>query len=377
MKIVLAPDSFKGSLSAAQVCDAMAEGIRRVLPTAESIAVPMADGGEGTVQSLVDATGGTFLFAEVLNPLGIQGKARYGILGDGETAVIEIAEASGLYLISQDQRNPMMTTSYGIGQLILSALDQGCRHFIIGLGGSATNDGGAGMAQALGAGLLDGNGEDLAFGGGQLHRLATIDAKAMDPRLHACTFTIACDVDNVLCGPTGASAVFGPQKGATPLMVEALDKGLEHYAAILEHTVGKPVRSIPGAGAAGGLGAGMLAFLNGRLRPGFDIVREATGLETQLIGADLVLTGEGRCDIQTLHGKVPFGVAKAAQKRGIPVVMVVGAIGAGSEALYDHGVHSIFSLVNGPMSAEDAMKDAAALVKMTTENMIRTFMISR
>lgn len=377
MKIVLAPDSYKGSMTAKEACGAMEEGIRRVIPDAEIIHHPMADGGEGTVQSLADATGGTIYEITVNNPLGEPVQAKYGVLGDGQTAVIEMAEASGLYLIPADRRNPLLTTTFGTGELIRDALNRGCRRFILGLGGSATNDGGVGMAQALGIRLLDDRGQELPFGGGSLNRLDQIDITGLDPRVPDCSFTAACDVDNPLYGSNGASRVYGPQKGATPEMIGVLDDNLRHLATIVEKCLGKSIVNMPGAGAAGGLGAGIVAFLNGVIREGVDIVIEATGLEAKLIGADLVLSGEGQCDSQTVLGKTPFGVAELARKTNIPVILIAGSVGEGAEALYKHGVASIFSMVNGPVSLEQAMRDAPRLLTDITERIIRVLVINR
>ncbi|WP_027415985.1 glycerate kinase [Aneurinibacillus terranovensis] len=371
MKIVLAPDSYKGSLTAKQACDAMEKGIRKVLPEAEVVKIPMADGGEGTVQSLVDATGGQILQHNVTDPIGEKIMVKYGILGDGMTAVIEMAEASGLYLVPVERRNPLMTTTYGTGELILAALDQGCRTFILGIGGSATNDGGMGMLQALGVKFLDKQGTELGFGGGSLALLDRIDMSGMDSRLKTCTFTVACDVDNPLCGPNGASHVFGPQKGATPEMVIQLDKNLKHHAAVIAKDLGVDVKNIPGSGAAGGLGAGMLAFLGAALKRGIDIVIEATGLERHLEGADLVISGEGQCDFQTERGKTPFGVARTAQREGVPVVLIAGSIGRGADVLYQHGVQSVFSMVDKPMTMDEAMTNAYELLSNTTERIVR------
>jgi glycerate 2-kinase len=372
MKIVLAPDSFKGSLTANEACEAMEKGILRVYKNANIVKIPMADGGEGTLQSLIDATGGKIHHAMVRNPIGETIRASYGILGDGKTAVIEMAEASGLNLVPERLRNPMMTTTYGTGELILAALEKGCRHFILGIGGSATNDGGAGMAQALGAKLLDSSGREIGPGGGSLSNLHKIDISSLHPGLKECTFLVACDVDNPLCGPNGASAVFGPQKGASPSMVQQLDQNLEHLAKIIERDFGKKVKDVPGAGAAGGLGAGMLAFLDSKLKNGVDIVLEAVSFREKIQGADLIISGEGRVDFQTLRGKTPYGVAKAAKTFGIPVVLIAGSIGEGIDGLYNHGVESVFSMVNRPMSLEEAMNNAAFLLEKITEQIIRT-----
>lgn len=371
MKIVLAPDSYKGSLTAKQACEAMEKGIRKVLPDAEIVKIPMADGGEGTVQSLVDATSGTFHTVEVTGPLGQRVQASYGVLGDKETAVLEMAEASGLYLIPAEKRNPLLSTTYGTGELIKSALDEGCRKFIIGIGGSATNDGGMGMAQALGVKFLDKKGNSLPFGGGSLGDLSEINMDDMDPRIQESQFFIACDVDNPLCGPQGASFIFGPQKGATPGMAQQLDDGLAHFAEIIARDLGKFVADLPGAGAAGGLGAGLVAFLDANLKRGIEIVTETVKLREQLQGVDLLFTGEGQCDGQTVRGKTPFGVAKIANQAGVPVVFIVGRIGAGSEILYEYGIKSIFSMVDGPMTVEEAMGQAYDLLTKSAERIMR------
>jgi len=371
MKIVLAPDSFKGSATAAEVCEALARGLRRGLPHAELVSVPMADGGEGTVQSLVEATGGRFCYAEVTAPLGDTVRARYGILGDGSTAVIEMAAASGLTLVPPEKRNPCIASTRGTGELILAALDAGCRRLIIGIGGSATNDGGAGMAQALGVSLQDAEGNELPPGGLALQRLARVDLSGLDKRLADIQVLVACDVTNPLCGPSGASAVYGPQKGATPEMVEALDSALSHYAEILRRDLGKDVKDMPGAGAAGGLGAGLVAFLGAELRPGVEIVMEAVGLEAHLRDADLVITGEGRIDAQTCFGKTISGIARACRQRGIPVVAVTGMRGEGAEAVFDVGVEAIWTIVDCPMSLEEAMADCHSLLERAGEGIAR------
>ncbi|MCS7462009.1 glycerate kinase [Paenibacillus doosanensis] len=373
MKIVLAPDSYKGSLTAGEACDAMERGIRRAVPEAHIVKVPMADGGEGTVRSLVDATGGTTHKVSVRGPLGAQVEAMYGVLGDGATAVIEVAEASGLYLIRPEERNPLAATTYGMGELIKDALDRGCRSFIIGLGGSATNDGGAGMAQALGARFLDESGRPVGQGGEALGRLASIDGSGMDPRLRESRFIVACDVDNPLCGPQGASAVFGPQKGATPEMADRLDEALRTYAAVVQRDIGADILELPGAGAAGGLGGGAVAFLNAELKPGVEIVIEAAQLAKHLEGADLVLSGEGQCDFQTERGKTPYGVAKQAKRLGVPCVLIAGSIGQGIECLYDSGVVSVFPLTDKPMPLEQAMREAHRLAEDAAERVVRLF----
>ncbi|WP_310876904.1 glycerate kinase [Priestia megaterium] len=368
MKIVIAPDSFKESLTALHVCEAVEKGIKSHFPDAEISKVPMADGGEGTVQSLVDATGGDIIQARVTGPLGKEVEAFYGILGDGNTAVIEMAAASGLHHVPVDKRNPLITTTRGTGELILKALDHKVKHIIIGIGGSATNDGGTGMAKALGAMLLDANGAEIKEGGGSLAQLASIDLTNLDSRLAEVKVEVACDVDNPLTGETGASAVFGPQKGATPDMVKQLDRNLAHYAAIVGKEMGIHIQSIPGAGAAGGLGGGLLAFLSAELKPGVDIVIKATQLESYIKNADLVITGEGKIDGQTIYGKTPIGVAKTAKKHSVPVIAIAGSIGTGSEAVYEHGISALFSVVPGAVDLSEALEKASENIERTAKN---------
>lgn len=371
MKIIIAPDSFKGSLTALEVCENIEKGIKRVFDNAEIVRVPMADGGEGTVQSLVDATGGKLVNLRVKDPLMRNIDAFYGILGDDNTAVIEMAAASGITLLSKEERNPMKTTTYGTGEIIVHALDMGCRNFIIGIGGSATNDGGAGMLNALGVRLLDGNDDEIGFGGGSLDKLQKIDLSRIDSRIKLCNIVAACDVDNPLCGEKGASNIFGPQKGADESMVITLDKNLSHYADMVEKYLDISIRDYPGAGAAGGLGGGLLAFLNAKLQPGINIVIETTELEEKLKNADLVITGEGMIDYQTQYGKTPYGVAKLAKKYNIPVIAIAGGIGKDAEDLYSKGFDSIFSIVHKPMSLEEAMEDSALLLQKTAERIMR------
>ncbi|KJL04621.1 glycerate kinase [Priestia aryabhattai] len=368
MKIVIAPDSFKESLTALRVCEAVEKGIKTHFPNAEISKVPMADGGEGTVQSLVDATDGEVIQARVTGPLGKEVKAFYGILGDGKTAVIEMAAASGLHHVPVDKRNPLVTTTRGTGELILKALDHKVKHIIIGIGGSATNDGGAGMAKALGAKLLDAKGAEIKEGGGSLGQLTSIDLTNLDSRLAEIKVEVACDVDNPLTGETGASAVFGPQKGATPDMVKQLDRNLAHYAAIVGKEMGIHIQSVPGAGAAGGLGGGLLAFLSAELKPGVDIVIKATQLESYIKNADLVITGEGRIDGQTIYGKTPIGVAKTAKKHSVPVIAIAGSIGVGSEAVYEHGISALFSVVPGAVTLSEALEKADENIERTAKN---------
>ncbi|MFP7298924.1 glycerate kinase [Neobacillus niacini] len=368
MKIVIAPDSFKESLSALEAAEAIEKGFKRVIPNAEYVKVPMADGGEGTVQSLVDATGGEIHSKIVTGPLGEPVDAFFGILGSKRTAVIEMAAASGLHLVPREKRNPLVTTTRGTGELIAAALDYGVNHIIIGIGGSATNDGGAGMAKALGALLLDKDGKEIGDGGGSLGDLASINLSKLDHRLADIKIDVACDVENPLTGEKGASAIFGPQKGATPEMVEQLDQNLGHFAAIIERDLGKKIVDIPGAGAAGGLGGGLLAFLPSELKRGVEIVIEATGLSRIVEDADLVITGEGKIDGQTIFGKTPVGVAKAAKQYNVPVVGIAGNVSKDSHVVYEHGIDALFSIVPGVTTLEDAFKHAGEYVERTAAN---------
>jgi glycerate kinase len=355
MKIVIAPQSFKGSLSAIQAADAIARGIQRVLPDAEMIRVPVADGGDGTLDAMVNATGGTFHEANVTGPLGSPVGARWGVLGDGVTAVIEAAQACGLALISANARNPLKTTTFGVGELINHALDAGYRRMLIGLGGSSTNDGAAGLALALGGRLLDANNSLIGAGGAGLHSLVKIDTSGMEPRLLEAEIIIATDVTNPLCGPTGAAATFGPQKGASPKDVVLLDSALAHLAGVIVKDVGADVMHVPGGGAAGGMGAGLVAFLGARIEWGADIVCEAVGLDKHLVGADLVVTGEGRLDWQTAYNKAPVAVARRAAALAVPVIGVAGSLGPGWRTLYKEGFTVMSGMVTRSVSLEDAM----------------------
>ena len=358
MKIVVAPDSFKGSLSALQAAEAIELGIGKVFPDANIKKIPMADGGEGTAQSLVDATGGQLLVERVADPLGNEIEAEYGILGDRATAVIEMAAASGLTLVPIDRRDPFVTTTYGTGQLITAALNRGCRKLIIGIGGSATNDGGAGMAEALGAKLLTSNGKSISPGGWGLGALDTINLSDLDSRLGATATVVACDVDNPLTGTNGAAHVYGPQKGATPDMIETLDANLARFASIVKRDMGRSVGDIPGSGAAGGLGAGLIAFLNAELKSGVEIIIDAVQLEKQLEGASFVVTGEGEINFQTVFGKTPVGVAKLAKKLGIPVIAIAGSIADGADEVHKAGIDAIIDIVPTPMPLERAVRNA-------------------
>jgi glycerate 2-kinase len=373
MKIVIAPDSFKESISAAEVCRAVEAGFKKTFPQAEYVHVPVGDGGEGTVTSVVDATGGKLVEVEATGPLGEKVDAFYGVTGDGKTAVIEMAAASGLHLVPREKRNPCVTTTRGTGELILDALDRGVERIVLGLGGSATNDGGAGMASALGVKFLNVNGKELPAGGEALRELLTIDVSGLDARLQSVKVDVACDVTNPLTGPHGASAVFGPQKGATPEMVGMLDESLKRYAEVVERNLGVAVDELPGAGAAGGLGAGVVAFLDGKLQSGIDLVLDVVHFEDRVQDADLVIVGEGRIDSQTIHGKAPVGVAKRAKavEDGVPVVAIAGSIGPDYEEVYVHGIDAVFSVMNGVVTLEEALLLGAQNVEKTAENIAR------
>jgi glycerate 2-kinase len=368
MKIVIAPDSYKESLTALQVAAEIEAGFREIFPDAHYLKLPMADGGEGTVAALIAATGGSLREVDVTDPVGRKITASYGLTGDGKTAIIEMAAASGLALVAPTLRNPLKTTSYGTGELIRAALDAGVDHLIVGIGGSATNDGGAGMLQALGVRLLDSTGGDIGFGGGSLERLHRIDAGGIDQRLKTCRIEVACDVNNPLTGPKGASAVYGPQKGATPEMVAELDGNLGRFADLIRRRFGIDVDAVPGAGAAGGMGAALLAFLNAQLRPGIDIVMDAVGLDAAVRDADLVITGEGRIDSQTVHGKTPIGVARVARLHNKPVIGIAGSVSDDASVVHLHGIDALFSVLNQPGTLEDAISRAAANVRNTSRN---------
>jgi len=402
MKIVIAPDSFKESLSALEVANAIEQGLRQVIPNCDIVKVPVADGGEGTVQSMVDATGGSIVNLEVMGPLGHRVQAHYGILGEGilgngsnsgsnagsnsgsvadistgAIAVIEMASASGLHHVPREQRNPLFTTSYGTGELICDALNRGIKHIILGLGGSATNDGGAGMAQALDILLLDSQGKTLPSGGAALANLAQIDVSNAHPLLRECSFEVACDVDNPLCGERGASAIFGPQKGATPEMVKQLDTALAHYADVIAQSGMTDHREHAGAGAAGGMGLGVMAFLNAELKPGVEIVMKTVGLADKIRGADLVITGEGRIDGQTVFGKTPMGVLKQAQLQGIPTIGIAGCLGDNANAILDHGMAAIFPIIPHLSPLDDVLANAKLNLCNTARNIGAVLMLGQ
>ena len=379
MKIILAPDSFKGNLTSLQVAAALEKGVKRVLPKANCIKVPMADGGEGTVQSLVDATGGKFVRKKVTGPAGNQVSARYGLLADGETAVIEMAEASGLPLVTEKQKNPLKTTTYGTGELLLDAAKRGAKKIIIGIGGSATNDGGVGMAQALGVRFLDKRGKEIKeYGaGGMIDKIDRIDMKNLNPLIRKIKVIVACDVNNPLCGKNGASHVFGPQKGATPVMVKTLDANLKHLAKIIKTDLKIDIINQKGAGAAGGLGAGLVAFTKAKMKSGIDIVLEATHIYEYLKGADLVITGEGRVDFQTAFGKTPSGVAKAARKYHVPTVAIGGGITDDANGVFAHGIDGLESACARDMSLEEAIGHSKAHLANAAERVIRLVLIGK
>jgi glycerate kinase len=375
--IVLAPDSFKESMTAKEACEAMERGIRKANPAITCVQVPMADGGEGTLQSLVDATEGAVHALQVTGPLGNEVTAYYGITGDGRAGVLEMASASGLQLVPRQQRNPLVTTTYGTGQLIKACLDHGVDRLLIGIGGSATNDGGAGVVQALGGRLLDRTGSELGYGGGCLADLHSIDLTGLDPRLKQVAVEVACDVTNPLCGENGASLVFGPQKGAGPEMAEQLDRNLRHYAAILKEQLDCDIMDMPGGGAAGGLGAGLVVFLNAQLRSGAALVMDYTGLEEKIRHADMVWTGEGSLDAQTRFGKTPLGVAEVAKRHHKPVLAFAGHIGAGAEELYKLGIDAIFGILPGAASLEDALRSGPDNLERAAENVARLMLLTK
>lgn len=368
MKIVIAPDSYKESLSALDVACAIEAGFREIYPDAEYVKIPVADGGEGTVEAMVAATQGRVIPVKVTGPLGEPVAGFYGVSGDEQCAFIEMAAASGLELLSPAQRNPLKTTSWGTGELIRHALDLGVRRIIIGLGGSATNDGGAGMVQALGAKLLTDEHQQIGQGGAELAALMKIDISELDSRLADCQIDVACDVTNPLTGEEGASAVFGPQKGATPEMVTNLDHALAHYAARIKQDLGIAVLSLEGSGAAGGMGAALFAFCGAKLRPGIDIVTEALYLDTLVADANLVITGEGRMDSQTIHGKVPVGVARVAKRYHIPVIGIAGSLTADVGVVHQHGIDAVFSVLYRICSLDDALEHAGENVRMAARN---------
>lgn len=376
MKIVIAPDSYKESLTAKQVCIAIETGFKRVFPDAQYVLVPVADGGEGTVQSLVDATQGQVNNLQVTGPIGKAVDAFYGLLGDdSNTAVIEMAAASGLHHVPEHARDPKLTSSYGTGELIKAALDNGAKKIIIGLGGSATNDGGMGMMSALGVRFLDDNNQVITANGAGLQAISKIDTTDIDIRLQHCEVLVACDVDNPLCGERGATHVFGPQKGATEQDIELLDKALLHYGQCIQQQLSVDVLHTAGAGAAGGMGAALMAFANATLKPGIELVLEAVKLSKEMEHADLAITGEGRIDHQTVFGKTPMGVAKVAKQFSIPVIGIAGSLGRDHQAVYDCGIDAVFAAVPGAMTLQQAFVDARVNVENVAENIAQLWAI--
>lgn len=370
MKIIIAPDSFKGSCSTIVAAQQIEQGFRRIFPDVEAVQIPIADGGEGTVEAMILGAGGTIHTCTVTGPMGQPVEAQFGILADG-TGVVELAAASGLPLVPEDQRDPAHATTYGTGQLILEALKAGCKRIMIGLGGSATNDGGVGLAQALGVSFRDAQGYELEFGGAALAKLHTIDMQGITPLLADAQLMIASDVDNPLCGPHGASHVFGPQKGADVNTVKQLDAALEHYAQVLKQQLNQDIASLPGAGAAGGTTASLVALFGAVIRPGIQVVLDMAHFDEHVRQADLVITGEGRIDGQSIHGKVPVGVAQRAKQFGVPVLAIVGDIGPGAEACYEYGIDAILSTVNKAMPLQEAMEHSSELMLEAAERAAR------
>ena len=375
MKIVIAPDSYKESLSAAEVAQAIEKGFREIFPDAQYVSMPVADGGEGTVEAMIAATQGTEHSAWVTGPLGEKVEACWGMSGDGVTAFIEMAAASGLGLVPPEKRNPLITTSRGTGELILQALEHGAKRIIIGIGGSATNDGGAGMMQALGARLCDAEGHEIGHGGGSLSRLSRIDLSAIDPRLRDRMIHVACDVTNPLVGERGASRIFGPQKGATEAMIVELDRNLAHFADVIKASLQVDVKPIPGAGAAGGMGAALMAFLNAELRSGIEIVTEALKLEEQIHDCSLVVTGEGRIDSQSIHGKVPVGIARVAKKYRKPVIGIAGSLTHDVGVVHHHGIDAVFSVLTTVSTLEEAFRGAFDNIYRASRNIAATLQV--
>ncbi|MDP4095862.1 glycerate kinase [Paenibacillus sp. P96] len=375
MKILVAPDSYKGSLSAKEAAIYMEQGIRDVLPHAEVTIIPVADGGEGTVDAIVSAAHGTLHEVEVVGPIGDTVKSFFGVLRDDQTAVIEMAAASGLTLVPAGRLNPMIATTYGTGQLIKHALDYGCRKIVIGIGGSATNDGGVGMAQALGVRFLNEQGTEISFGGGELSKIRRIDISNIDPRVKDCEIRVASDVTNPFCGPHGAAAIYGPQKGATSEMIKQLEHGMVHLSRLIREQLGIEIETVPGAGAAGGLGGGLIAFLSAKIGRGIDMVLETTEFEEIIQQVEIVFTGEGRTDSQTAQGKTAAGIAKIAKKYKKPVICISGSISTDVDSLYELGIDAIVAITQSPMTLEDAMRNAPSLIRQTTASVMRILLI--
>ncbi|MFP4660630.1 MAG: glycerate kinase [Halanaerobiales bacterium] len=375
MKVLIAPDSFKGSLSAVEVADYIERGLLKVCKDVKVIKLPMADGGEGTVDTILAALSGKFIEAEVTGPLGNQVIAGFGLIDKGRTAIIEMAAASGYTLIPEDQANPMKTTTYGTGELIKAALDKGVEEIILGIGGSATNDAGVGMAQALGVSFLDNADKDIGFGGGELSRIKKIDCSCLDSRIEKVNIKVACDVNNPLYGENGAAYVYGPQKGATDKMVKTLDKNLRHIAKLIKNKTGIDLQTVPGAGAAGGLGGGLKAFLDAELLSGIDIILDTYNIDDKIKGTDLVITGEGKIDKQTMNGKVPLGVARMANHYSIPVVAIAGMVVSDECSELNEYIDCIFSITQAPVDIEQAKKQTSSWIEFTTQQIINFYLL--
>lgn len=375
MNILIAPDSFKESLSALEVAQAIAAGFKKIFPTAQYQLLPMADGGEGTVQSIIDATQGKRMYSIVTDPLGNPTQAFWGITGDGKSAIIEMAQASGLHLVPKAQRNPLITTSYGTGELIKAALDEGVQHIILGIGGSATNDAGVGLLQALGAQFFDQQNQNLDYGGAELAKLSRINLNKLHPRLQQVHIDVACDVNNPLCGTQGASAVFAPQKGATDTQVKQLDRALLHFAQKVEQQFNIDIQTPKGAGAAGGMGGGLLLLPHATLKSGVTIVAEALNLAEKISQADLVITGEGRMDAQSIQGKTPIGVAQIAKTAGKPVIAIVGSLRADYPTVYEHGIDAVFPIITQIDTPKNTLQQAHHNLKSSAENIARLWQL--
>ena len=371
MKVIIAPQGFKGSVSALAAARAIERGVLAVEPDAETVLAPVADGGDGTLEALIDSTGGQVFRSTVIGPLGQPLEAMWGVMGDGQSAVVEMAQASGLALVPPRRRDPRITTTQGTGQIIKEALDRGFDRIIVGLGGSATNDGGTGMAAALGARFLDEESRSIPAGGAALAHLARVDISGLHPGLANATIIGATDVTNPLCGPTGASAIYGPQKGASPEVVAELDTALLNFARVVHQDLGQDVAEVPGAGAAGGLGAGLIVFAGARLRSGIDMVCDVLGFDRHLEGADLVITGEGRADQSTIYDKAPVGVARRAMLQNVPTVLLAGSLGPGHEELYRHGIAGMVCIADGPMSLDQSLERTEELLEAAARRTIK------
>ena len=376
-KIVIAPQEFKGSVSAVKVAEAISKGVKKVFPTADITIVPVADGGDGTLNTLVESTGGKKISSNVMGPTGERISAEWGALGDGNTAIIEMAKIAGLALIDQDNMNPLTATTFGLGEVLKEALDRNYRKFIIGIGGSATNDAGAGMAQALGIRLLDSFGSEINLGGVGLIDLEKIEMIDRDPRVNESQFLVACDVNNPLTGKNGASVIYGPQKGATPEMVKTLDDALFNFSKIVFRDIGKDINNLSGSGAAGGLGGGIVALLDGQLIPGSKIILDMLGINKKIMDADLVITGEGQTDFQTVFDKAPISVSKIAKSFSVPCIAISGSLGQGFESVYDEGISSISSIINSPMTLEEATFRSVDLIECATEQAMKYLEIGK